>query len=111
MTAARWWGAMAIASPIVTLLLGLAGVPAGRAFLYDVVECEWGVAKNVQGLVLGGFGVLNLAIAMTFVTDALGRKALPFPARVLWCLAILCASPLAIPGYWYLYLGEPSERA
>lgn len=100
---------MAIAGPVLTGMLVLAQTKAGRSFSFDVIQCQWGVGARAQGVITTAFGVVNLAISLTFVTDALRRQSLVLPARVLWAMALLCANIVAIPAYWLLYLREPSR--
>ena len=111
MPAARSWGVMAISGALLTALLfaGLSG--PGRAFLFHIAYCEWGIATGAQAKAAGAVGIVALAISLTFATDALQRQRLALPVRVLWIGALLCIAPIALPTYWLLYLRDeqPTE--
>lgn len=106
MGAARSWAVMAVAGPTLSASLFLAMSGPGRHFLFDVVHCAWGIGTGLQSLVALGVGVVALAIALTFATDALRRQSLSVPARVLWSLGLLFGGVLTMPLYWALYLRE-----
>lgn len=106
MAAARSWAVMAMAAPFLTALVVLALSSPGRAFLHDVVTCEWKVSSSTQALVIMIPIVLALAITLTFVTAAVQRQGMPWSARCLWALCLLLGSPVTIPLYWFLYLRD-----
>ena len=95
---------MALGAPLLTALVFFAFSSPGRTFFHDVVTCEWEVSSSIQGAVVMTPAVLTLAIALTFVTAAFQRQEMSWPARILWALALLLASPVTIPIYWFLYL-------
>jgi hypothetical protein len=107
MTAARSWTLMAVAGSLLTWLALLPTTGYGRAFLFDVVYCKWGIGPQTQSRVGLILGVLAFATELTFVTDVMQRPGLSRTARLLWAVALLVVGVVAMPVYWWTYLREP----
>jgi len=102
MSAARTWAVLSAFPPLAALALVL----AENDRLDWVVRCTYRLPAIAGYFRVGAMllALFALAVSLTFVTQAAGTRAFGPWQRFAWALALLVASPLMVPLYWFLYL-------
>lgn len=99
----RFWTALAFTQPALCALLWSFTSPGVRLATW----CHWELVRrafrNFTVVILLS-AVIIVAIALTFVVDALRNSNLGWGMRIWWATALLLFSPIAAPAYWMLHL-------